>query len=36
MNEIIYIISPEGVKIPRGTALKVLKSLYDLKQAIRD
>jgi Reverse transcriptase (RNA-dependent DNA polymerase) len=36
MNEIIYIIPPEGVKIPRGTALRVLKSLYSLKQAVRD
>jgi hypothetical protein len=31
MNEIIYIILPKGVKIPRDTALKVLKSLYNLK-----
>jgi Reverse transcriptase (RNA-dependent DNA polymerase) len=36
MNETIYMILPEGVKIPRGTALKVLKSLYSLKQAVRD
>jgi Reverse transcriptase (RNA-dependent DNA polymerase) len=31
MNETIYIIPPKGVKILRGTALRVLKSLYSLK-----
>jgi Reverse transcriptase (RNA-dependent DNA polymerase) len=36
MNETIYMTPPEGVKIPRGTALRVLKSLYGLKQAARD
>jgi Reverse transcriptase (RNA-dependent DNA polymerase) len=36
MNETIYIALPEGVSILKGTALKVLKSLYGLKQAARD
>jgi Reverse transcriptase (RNA-dependent DNA polymerase) len=31
INETIYIIPPKGVKIPRDTALRVLKSLYSLK-----
>jgi Reverse transcriptase (RNA-dependent DNA polymerase) len=36
MNETIYIAPLEGVSIPKGTALRVLKSLYGLKQAARD
>jgi hypothetical protein len=31
INKIIYIIPSKGVKILRKTALKVLKSLYNLK-----
>jgi hypothetical protein len=36
LREDIYIKPPLGVLINPGLALKVLRSLYGLKQAIRD
>lgn len=35
-SEEIYMRPPEGVEIARGNVLRVLKSLYGLKQAARD
>ena len=36
LQEDIFIIPPPGVEIPQGMALKILRSLYSLKQAARD
>ena len=36
LKEKIFIAAPEGVDCPRGKVLRVLRSLYSLKQAARD
>jgi hypothetical protein len=36
LKEEIYIAALLGVDVPLGCVLKVLRSLYRLKQAIRD
>jgi hypothetical protein len=36
LKEEIYIAAPLGVDVPLGYVLKVLRSLYGLKQAARD
>ena len=36
LEEKIFIAAPEGVNCPRGKVLRVLRSLYSLKQAARD
>jgi hypothetical protein len=36
INEIIYIALLESINILKDIAFKVLKSLYGLKQAVRD
>jgi len=36
LKETIYMSPPPGVKVRSGCALRVLRSLYDLKQAARD
>lgn len=36
LKEDIYLTPPDGVKVEKGNALKVLRSLYGLKQAGRD
>ena len=36
LKEKIFIAAPEGVNCPRGKVLRVLRSLYGLKQAARD
>jgi Reverse transcriptase (RNA-dependent DNA polymerase) len=35
-TETIYITPPDGVRTTKGRVLRILKSLYDLKQAARD
>ena len=36
LKEKIFIAAPKGVDCPRGKVLRVLRSLYSLKQAARD
>ena len=36
LKEEIYMAAPPGMNIPPGCVLKVLRSLYGLKQAARD
>ena len=36
LKEKIFIAAPKGVNCPRGKVLRVLRSLYSLKQAARD
>ena len=36
LKEKIYLSPPKGVKVKKGYALRVLRSLYGLKQAARD
>lgn len=36
LQEDIFMIPPPGVEVPKGMALKILRSLYGLKQAARD
>ena len=36
LKEKIFIAAPKGVDYPRGKVLRVLRSLYGLKQAARD
>jgi hypothetical protein len=36
LKEEIYMAAPPGVDVPLGCVLKVLRSLYGLKQAARD
>ena len=36
LKEKIFIAAPKGVNCPRGKVLRVLRSLYGLKQAARD
>ena len=36
LKEKIFIAASEGVDCPRGKVLRVLRSLYGLKQAARD
>ena len=36
LKEIIYLKPPKGIKVIKGIVLRVLRSLYSLKQARRD
>ena len=36
LKEKIFIAAPKGVNCPKGKVLRVLRSLYSLKQAARD
>jgi hypothetical protein len=36
LKEKIYLSPPKGVKVKKGYALRVLRSLYGLKQAARN
>jgi len=36
LKEVIYMAPPPGVELPPGQALRILRSLYGLKQAARD
>ena len=36
MKEVVYLRPPKGVKVTKGMSLRVLRSLYGLKQSARD
>jgi hypothetical protein len=36
LKEEIYLSAPQGIELKKGYALRVLRSLYGLKQAARD
>ncbi|KAI0992649.1 hypothetical protein K3495_g15536, partial [Podosphaera aphanis] len=36
MKEVVYLKPPQGVKVTKGKSLRVLRSLYGLKQSARD
>ena len=36
LNHVIYMKPPEGAKVPKGKAYRVIKGLYGLKQSGRE